>query len=91
MAALHHNRELKLITDLCRPLARIGLNVGMSDARPAAMIRTGSDLLCVTVDSSGEFFEWSEASRHPATDPTGAAALIAAHVKAQQPTPGEVS
>ena len=86
-------RELGLITGLCRELAERGLGVGMSDARPAAVIRTpGAPPLSITVDASGYFFEWSEgATRHPATDPAGAAALISECVKAERSRPGEAS
>jgi hypothetical protein len=93
MGALDHDHELELIIDLCRPLAKIGLNVGMSDARPAAVIRTRDEpSLWITVDPSGEFFEWHEAQhRHPVTDPGGAAALVSEQVKAGQPTPGAAS
>jgi hypothetical protein len=85
MGALHQDRELELVIELCRPLAKIGLNVGMSDARPAAVIRARNEpSLWITVDPSGEFFEWHEAQyRHPVTDPVGAAALVSDQVKAQ--------
>jgi hypothetical protein len=84
-------RELKLITALCRESARLGLSVGMSDARPAAVIRTGvAPPWWITVDATGAFFEWCTAGfRHPAADPTGAAALIAQRVRA--PGPDEAS
>jgi hypothetical protein len=86
MGALHHDRELELVVELCRPLAKIGLNVGMSDARPAAVIRTrNGSSLWITVDPSGEFFEWDEAQhRHPVTDPAGVAALVSEQVKARR-------
>lgn len=93
MGALHQDRKLELLTGLCRELSKLGLNVGLSDARPAVVVRT-SDApgLWITVDDSGEFFEWAEAGhRHPATDPAGAAALIFEYVKAQRSGPGEVS
>jgi hypothetical protein len=34
-----HDRELGLIIGLCRELGKLGLNVGLSDARPAAVVR----------------------------------------------------
>jgi hypothetical protein len=68
--------ELTWIVALCREAAKLGLNVGMSDARPAAVIRTvGKPLLWITVGDTGEFFEWHQ-GRYPVTDPAGAAALI---------------
>jgi hypothetical protein len=93
MGALHQDRELELITELCRRLAELGLNVGMTDARPTVVIRTRDESpLLITVDPSGQFFKWSEPERqHPVTDPSGAAALISDHVKAQRAGPGEAS
>jgi hypothetical protein len=68
--------ELMRIVALCREAAKLGLNVGMSDARPAMVIRTAArPPLWITVGDSGEFFEWHQ-HRHPVTDPAGAAALI---------------
>lgn len=70
--------ELELITALCRELAKLGLNVAMSDARPAAVIH-GHARLSVTVDDVAECFVWSDSRgryRHPAADPAGAARLI---------------
>jgi hypothetical protein len=67
-----------LIAALCRESAKLGLNVGMSDARPAAVIRTVTrPSTWITVGVAGEFFEWQGAAiRHSKTDPVGAAALI---------------
>jgi hypothetical protein len=70
--------ELGLITALCRESAKLGLNVAMSDARPAALIRIAAKPpTWITVGVSGEFFEWQGAgNRHPVADPAGAAARI---------------
>lgn len=68
--------DLTRIVALCREAARLGLDVGMSDARPAVVIRTAAKPpLWIAVDHTGEFFEWHQ-DRHPVTDPAGAAALI---------------
>ncbi|HEY0541325.1 MAG TPA: hypothetical protein VGD53_23345 [Actinoallomurus sp.] len=93
MGALHQDRELGLITGLCRRLAMMSLNVGMSDAQPAAVIRTRNEpSLWITVDPSGEYFEWHEAQhQHPVTDFAGAAALILEYVKAQRSGTDEAS
>jgi hypothetical protein len=76
--------ELRLITELCRESAKRGLSVSMSDARPAAVIRTATaPPWWITVDASGEYFEWRGAGfRHPVIDPAGAAASIARRVGA---------
>ena len=90
--ALSRDPELILITELCRQLAELGISIGLSDARPAVEVRTGPHPFWVTVDESGEFFEWSEAKRqHPATDPAEAAALIAEQVQVQRSGPDEAS
>jgi hypothetical protein len=90
--ALSRDPELILIAELCRQLAKLGISIGLSDAGPAAEVRTGPHPFWVTVNESGEFFEWPEAKRrHPATDPAGAAALIAEQVRAQRSGPGEAS
>jgi hypothetical protein len=99
MGALHQDRKLDLITGLCRELSKLGLNVGLSDARPAVVVRTSdAPELWITVDDSAEFFEWAEPeSRHRVTDTPGAAeiiseyaaALISESVKARRSGPGE--
>jgi hypothetical protein len=72
--------ELMRIVALCREAAKLGLNVGISDARPAVVIRTAAKPpLWITVSDSGEFFEWHQ-DRHPVTDPAGAAALVRKHL-----------
>jgi hypothetical protein len=90
--ALSRDPELVLIIKLCRELAELGISIGLSDARPAAEVRTGSHPFWVTVDESSEFFEWFEASsQHPAADPAGAATLIAEHVSVRRSGQGEAS
>lgn len=79
-----HDRELALIGALCREIAKLGLNVGMSDARPAAVIRTAvvNPPLWITVDLGRQYFEWRDAEyRHAVADVSGAAARIAQHVR----------
>jgi hypothetical protein len=90
---VNRDPELILISALCRELAKLGLNVGLSDAQPAVVVRTGvKPPLWITVDASGEYFEWPEAeSQPPVTDLSGAAALISELVKAQRSGPGEAS
>lgn len=85
------NPELILISELCRELAKLGLNVGLSDARPAVAVRTSQAApMWISLNDAGEFFEWSEGkNQYPATDPVGAAAVISEHVKRQGPGPGD--
>jgi hypothetical protein len=69
---------ISAIAALCRESAKLGMGVAMSDARPAAVIR-GKDHspVWITVEVSGEFFEWRDGGiRHPTADPAGAAAPI---------------
>jgi hypothetical protein len=84
---VYRDPELVLLTELCRALAALGLSAGLVDARPAVVIHNLRPLW-ITVDPSGEFFEWRD-QRHPVTDPAGAAALVSEHVKAQRSMPGE--
>ena len=74
--------DLTLIALLCREAAKLGLNVGMSDARPAAVFRTpGRPPAWITVGVSGEFYELhGSQNRYPVTDPAAAAALIRKHL-----------
>jgi hypothetical protein len=78
------SHELDLITVLCRELVKLGLGVGLSDARPAVVIRTGpgNPALLVTVDATGEFFEWHDAQeRHPVADLGGTAARVVEYLQ----------
>jgi hypothetical protein len=84
-AVLSRDAELGALTVLCRELAKLGLDLGLSDARPAVVIRTkGMPPLWITVGASGEFFEWCESERqHAVADPAGAASQLFDYVKAQ--------
>jgi hypothetical protein len=70
--------ELAMIAALCRESAKLGMNVGMSDARPATVIRIPTrPPRWITIGVSGRFFEWrGTGNRHPVEDPAGAAARI---------------
>jgi hypothetical protein len=78
--------EYQAVAKLCGELASLGLNIGLSDARPAVVIWVkGTSSVYVTLDVSGEFFEWGKPqARHPIGDPAGAASQLAKHVKARQ-------
>ena len=75
------NRDLDVLTELCRELAKRGLKVGMSDARPAVSARgeLTSRKLWISVSSSGDAFMWrrDDDVRHTTDDPAGAASQIA--------------
>lgn len=89
----NRDRQLQLVTGLCRELSKLGLSVGMSDARPAAVIRTSeTPPLWITVDASAEFFEWADAEhRHPVADTARTAALISEYAQAQRSESGDES
>lgn len=86
-SALSQDPELTLIVRLCRELAKLGLNVGVSDAKPAAVIRPRVRApLWVTVDDSQDYYEWLEADKqYPTDSPAEAAALLADAIKAETP------
>ena len=90
---LSRDAELEALAVLCRELAALGLSLGLSDARPAVVIRMkGMSPLWVTVDASGGFFEWSDpVERHVAEDPAGAAVQLREHINAHRPGPGDPS
>ena len=78
---IEQTAELRLLATLCRELATLGLDVGMSDAKPALSVRLSraNPRLWVAVDVAGGSYVWHGAGRrrHPLTDPAGAAKLIA--------------
>lgn len=86
-AGTRRGRELELITELCRELAERGVNVGLSDARPALFVRVGltHPRVWVTISACGGSFVWrrNDQAQHPVTDPAGAAQEIASYVRAQ--------
>lgn len=75
--------DLLLIVALCRESAKLGLNVAMSDARPAAVFRTQSPPSAwLTVAVEGEFFAlYGAENRLPVADPAGAAAFISKYLQ----------
>lgn len=79
------DQQLRALTELCRELAQLGLNVGMSDARPAVSVRKGqaNQGLWITVDSSRGTFVWRrDDDQHETRDPSDAATRIAAYLSA---------
>jgi hypothetical protein len=87
------NENLDKLVELCRELIKLGINVGLSDARPALSVR--GDLVrkkvWIEVDDSGESFVWrrDDHAYHSVGDPAGAAAKIAEYLKARHAGPGE--
>ncbi|MCO6004494.1 hypothetical protein NE236_05825 [Actinoallomurus purpureus] len=83
MSESGRNRELELLTELCRELIKFRFQVGMSDARPAVFIRdaSGGVSWIIALDESGEHFELHHRERrYLVTDTAGAGAAIAAEV-----------
>jgi hypothetical protein len=84
------NREIRLLGDLVRELVRLGFQVGMSDARPAAFIGNGKGRVALVVSVSGDYFEWRKGEdSHLVTDTVGAAGAIAAEMWARTEDPRE--
>jgi hypothetical protein len=84
------NREIRLLSDLVRELVKLGFQVGMSDARPAAFIRDGAGRVALVVSVSGDYFEWRKGEdSHLVTDMVGAAGAIAAEMWARPGDPRE--
>jgi hypothetical protein len=79
---IEQTEGVRLLATLCRELASRGLDVGMSDAKPALSVRLCrmDARLWVSVDVAAGFFEWCR-DRHAVTDPAGAAELIATRLR----------
>jgi hypothetical protein len=88
------DRELRLLSELCRSLARLGLGVQIRDARPGLTITrswdaTEGSTAYVTLSPSGTRFVWRRVDdSHPASDIEGAARQIAVFVRKQAPGAG---
>jgi hypothetical protein len=83
--SIEQTEQLHLLAGLCRELARLGLDVGMSDAKPALSVRLGrgDPRLWVSVNVRDGFFEWRRpgGGRHAVADSAGAAQVIAVDVR----------
>lgn len=88
-----HSRDLCQLVELCRELAKLGVHVGVSDARPAVSVR--GDLadrrVWVEVDAGSFVWRRDDVARHSADDPAGAAARLADYVKNRDAGPGRRS
>lgn len=80
---IEQTEGVRLLAALCRELAGHGLDLGMSDAKPALWVRLGrrDPRLWVLVDVGAGRFEWGHGSRHPAADPAGTADRIAREIR----------
>lgn len=78
------SRDLDRLVELCRELAKLGVHVGLSDARPALSVRRQPTdrRVWVQVDAASGSFVWrrDDLAWHPADDPAGAAARLAEHL-----------
>jgi hypothetical protein len=81
--SIQQTEGVRLLAVLCRELAHLGLDVGMSDAKPAVSVRRRRTerRLWISVDVDDDFFEWRDGRRHVVSDPAGAAKLIAVDVR----------
>jgi hypothetical protein len=83
------DRELRLLGELCRSLARLGLGVQIRDARPGLTVTRSRDAAegstaYVTLSPSGTHFVWRRVDdNHPASDIEGTARQIAVFVREQ--------
>ena len=77
------NEQLRLLGELCRSLAVLGVGVQMRDAVPSLTVSADQTPLAsggvrVLVDTSGTEFTWRpDDNRHPVSDIDGAARRIA--------------
>lgn len=95
MSQISHDRNLGALVELCRELIKFGVNVGLSDARPALSVRGAlvGRKVWVEVDSSGESFVWRHEgqTRHAVDDPAGAAVRLAEYLKLRDAGSGDRS
>ena len=84
MNEVDRDRQLGALIELCHELIKLGIKVGLSDARPALSVRSElvTHRLWIEVDPSGTSFVWrrSDQVRHAVGDPAGAAAQIAEYL-----------
>lgn len=88
-----HSRDLYQLVELCRELAKLGVHVGVSDARPAVSARGQLTDRKVWIEVDGGSFVWrrDDQARHPADDPAGAATCLADYLKARDTGSGHRS
>jgi hypothetical protein len=80
-AAAIHARKVRLLTDLVRELAGYRFGVTLGDAAPAALIYSAPGQAALEVTVRDERFIWRGGDHsHPAGDPAGAAAAMAAQI-----------
>jgi hypothetical protein len=95
MDGFSRERELGVLMELCRELVRLGVPVGMSDARPAVSVPGGlaDRRIWIEVDASRNSFVWrgDDHERHTVEDPAGAAARLAEYVKIRDAESGDPS
>ncbi|MEV5748977.1 hypothetical protein AB0L00_14265 [Actinoallomurus sp. NPDC052308] len=84
------SRDLCRLVELCRELAKLGVHVGVSDARPALSARGDLTGRKVWVEIDAGSFVWrrDDLARHPADDPAGAAAHLTDYLKNRDTGPG---
>ncbi|MCO6006182.1 hypothetical protein NE236_14410 [Actinoallomurus purpureus] len=92
MSGSTSDRKLQTLVALCQELIKLGVKVGLSDARPALSVRGAlvERKLWIEIDPTGEFFVWRLDDRvHRAVnDPAGAAAEITEYLNRRDAGPG---
>jgi hypothetical protein len=85
------DRNLRVLVALCEELIKLGVKVGLSDARPALSVRGAlvERKLWIEVDPTGEAFIWRQDDRvgHAVDDPSGAAEAIAEYLNRRDAGP----
>jgi hypothetical protein len=85
-SAIGRYQQLRLLGDLCRELAKLGIRMSISDALPAVRVPVegSKSALSVEVDGVAGVFAWADEHSHPVDDRAGAAAAIVAWVRSQE-------
>ena len=95
MNQINGDQDLGALVELCQELIKLGVKVGLSDARPALSVRGAlvARKLWIEVDPVGASYMWrrDDYARHAVDDPTGAAAEIAEYLELRDAETGNAS
>lgn len=82
---MSHAQKVDRLVDLARELAKRGIRIELSDARPALSVRLSLTASRVSVEVVAGAFVWRRDGyeRHDAEDQVGAADRIVDHLKAR--------
>jgi hypothetical protein len=91
-AGIHRDQELESLRLLAVELVKLSLQVGLSDAGPALILRGDTGRITMVVTADANQFQWRRGEdTHDVSDPVGAAGAIASTVWTHGADPSESS